>query len=1035
MEIRSLYVQGPQEKCSVRKFIVPWVAWHLLLLLQLMTINHHNCLQQTHLTPPNRTLPAELIVLENGSTTLVSSSSLEEFLDSTTAAPSAPTSARNQYEHNRSATDQSLSIVTRPASENQQLERESDTRTLVVTGKSVIATQLGPQTSQRQTQSHHDEEHKKQSFFGKAAANGAAAPKVAGTSGTSAASNGSSSPPAPKPIPQHWQVKSLLNVTHDYPLEYSQIICGYVWPLMAAITMFTNLMIVFVLTQRDMRTPTNVVLTAIAIADIIPILVPVPWFVYLFAMGNEKQVLYPPIACYFYQHSTRSVSEIFYFLSTWLNVLLAVQDYLTACWPKLAKKYCQIRVVIIEIVVLTLLAFLLNLPQALKLVFKPVKFYYQGQLTWGCRALQAKWFKDLVGEYVALYDDIFTAIIVVFVDGGPAIALITLTALLIRQLHRQRIQGHLLMEQARTASKRRRERHRQQEYEASARVMIFVLLAFLAVKIPFATTYTLMIIQSRFEIHFVENLVDFQKAITLTDLVFVLSYPINFTIFCGCSKKFRHKCAQLLGECNKNTKSARNRLVSSFSSSFNSDNTYTSQMYNNHNSEDKTNNNNNNKRDSLGTVLSAKRDSSASLLLSAERTCEYNTMRNSMTTSGNVVCCNGSADRKLSQPQSIGSGRQRGSTCSSNQGDDRQQQPSPPPAPNRMLPSPIFEEMPGGSQESVRALVEDGLCVECIMRYEQMKRSTGYIATSHHSSGHHHHQQQHQHQRRPSTDSGSSWHVSLPPPPPPLQFCMSVAGQQQLPHIVTTRCESIRERSSSEEMNQDAQPSVAIISGGSNDDQLGGPSMLLSRGSQGDCSTHHQHHLNPAPDSGSSGASVEQTAAAANQSGGEVMEPLFVEVAASGSRGRIQARGMVGSSTRGSSDPGTIRGCTVRQQSLGYGYLDEHYLHGRDIRSASHSNESMSSAGFGMDAGNSSGRREGTSLAERGADGGGGKHLRTPKLKQMEDKHRSLSMSNSKLSVLAGATGLLADIIKSTLLTTSPVAHDTLHASSSRKRH
>lgn len=355
-------------------------------------------------------------------------------------------------------------------------------------------------------------------------------------------------PSSPKPIPQHYQVKSLLNVTHDYPLAYSQIICGYVWPLMAAITLFTNLMIVFVLTQADMRTPTNVVLTAIAIADIIPIIVPVPWFVYLFALGNENQVLYPPLICYFYQHSTRSVSEIFYFLSTWLNVLLAIQDYLTACWPKLASRYCTIRVVISQICSLTILAFLLNLPQALKLVFKPIQFYYQDKLTHGCRRLQAKWFKDLVGEYAALYDDIFTGIIVIFVDGGPALVLIILTALLIRQLQRQRIEGLYLMQQARTASKRRREQQRQQEVESSARVLIFVLLAFLAVKIPFATTYTLMIIQSRFEIHFVENLLDFQRAITITDIVFVLSYPVNFTIFCCCSKRFRHKCMELLAQ-------------------------------------------------------------------------------------------------------------------------------------------------------------------------------------------------------------------------------------------------------------------------------------------------------------------------------------------------------------------------------------------------------------------------------------------------------------------------------------------------------
>jgi len=640
--------------------------------------------------PRSRTVPAERILLENGSTTYIST--LEEFLSGTEIPIGGDSFALNSSTVPRRLAPNADKIPVL-----DQSEREGSRQTKEPPrGESFKQTNQVPSSSQQDSHlhsnSHSSPNHERNS-------------------------NQLNSSASVKPIPQHWQVKSLLNVSNDYPLAYSQIICGYVWPLMAALTLFTNLMIVFILTQRDMRTPTNVVLTAIAIADIIPIVVPVPWFVYLFAMGNEKQVLYPPIACYFYQHSTRSVSEVFYFLSTWLNVLLAVQDYLAACWPNLAKKYCQIRVVVVEILSLTLLAFLLNLPQALKLVFKPVKFYYNGQLTWGCRAMQAKWFKDLVGEYVALYDDIFTATIVVFVDGGPAMVLITLTALLIRQLKRQRIQGHLLMEQARTASKRRRERNRQQEYESSARVMIFVLLAFLAVKIPFATTYTLMIIQSRFDIHFVENLVDFQKAITLTDLVFVLSYPLNFTIFCLCSKKFRHKCAQLLGECNSNTKSARGRLMKSISGSFTSESM--SQGY---------------QRNSIATIASqngpasvGKRPSSLSVGM------KQNLIANQFEPSNYRVC-----DK----------------TCEGNK---------------LFKPTPTFSaEM----SPQFRALLGDGsICVECIMRYEQLKRSNGQLDLPRDNS------------------AGGAW----PPSPPPLPMAY------QLPNIVTTRCESIREMSDSDE--------------------------------------------------------------------------------------------------------------------------------------------------------------------------------------------------------------------------------------------
>lgn len=354
-----------------------------------------------------------------------------------------------------------------------------------------------------------------------------------------------------KNLPEHWQVKSLLNVSLDYPLAASRLINGYIWPLMAVITLFTNTMIVVVLSQPDMRTPSNIVLIAIAIADVFPIVIPVPWLVYLFTFNNDKQVLYPPLACYLYQHSTRSVSEVFYFLSTWLNVLLAVLDYLSACHPESARRFCKLSSILIQISILTLLSLLLNLPQALKIVFKPVEFMLNGQRTYGCRALQAKWFKDLVGgaKGVALYDDVFASIIIIFVDGGPSLLLISMTVLLIKHLRNVRESGIRLVEQARTASDRRLARDRQQELESSTRVMIFVLLAFLSVKIPFATTFALMIIQSRFEIRFVEELSHFQTALSITDLVFVLSYQLNFTIFCCFSKKFRHKVVEMLSGC------------------------------------------------------------------------------------------------------------------------------------------------------------------------------------------------------------------------------------------------------------------------------------------------------------------------------------------------------------------------------------------------------------------------------------------------------------------------------------------------------
>lgn len=808
-------------------------------------------------------------------------------------------------------------------------------------------------------------------------------------------------------IKQHWEVKSLLNVTQDYPLASSRIICGYVWPVMAFVTLFTNLMIVFVLTQRDMRTPTNVVLTAIAIADIVPIVVPVPWFVYLFAMGNEKLVLYPPTACYVYQHSTRSISEIFYFVSTWLNVLLAIQDYLTACWPKLAKKYCQIKFVIYEIIFLTLLAFLINLPQALKLVFKSVKFYYNGQITFGCKAAQARWFKDLIGEYAALYDDIFTAIIVVFVDGGPAIALITLTALLIKQLQRQRIQGHLLMEQARTASKRRRERHRQQEYESSARVMIFVLVAFLAVKIPFATTYTLMIIQSRFEIHFVENLNDFQKAITIVDLVFVLSYPLNFTIFCCCSKKFRHKCVQLLGECNRNTNAVKARWMSRISDSFHGS-IESSESLNHHHhhrnriysiqQQNKKNDLNSNTVEVLASIKDKLKFDSSSYLYK-----NFNENNNNISINTNNLGYdyNGNIYNQQTRVEIIPSEQQQQQQLLV-QSDDLSKTTTCDETTN-LVPKNNYNKSLELDSE-LKALLEDGsICIECIARYEKMKRE--HLECR---------------ERRQSTDSAGI--NSCPPPPPPLVSC-----PYQLPHIVTTRCESIRDSSNGDSENGDG--SAAKKTTECLNKYIKQHKQIAKKGEEvnnnGSRETRGENQ-EEASKGADEGEDKKQYLGEFNSYNGGWLASSTKEQENNKKhlmRSTTSRRNIASLMPRVSSDPGADYMNQASQQAFTTRNSDVG-LSGGSINKSKHDVSSIEDKERQRKLSKSSYREENfSSDTDEDSETNSRRHSKNDRrnlsLIKMNMKQRSLSMSNSKLSALPNATGLLADILKTTLLTTS----------------
>lgn len=120
-------------------------------------------------------------------------------------------------------------------------------------------------------------------------------------------------------------VTFLLNVSRDVPDTLGVILFGYVLPVLLVLTVATNLLIVVVLSQPHMRTPTNLVLLAMAIADLLTLLLPAPWYIYLYSMGNYQQILYPPLKCYIFHFMYEVLPALFHTYSIWLTLLLAGQ--------------------------------------------------------------------------------------------------------------------------------------------------------------------------------------------------------------------------------------------------------------------------------------------------------------------------------------------------------------------------------------------------------------------------------------------------------------------------------------------------------------------------------------------------------------------------------------------------------------------------------------------------------------------------------------------------------------------------------------
>lgn len=113
---------------------------------------------------------------------------------------------------------------------------------------------------------------------------------------------------------------------------YAAVVYGFVSPVVVMATLVTNGVVCAVLLQKSMRTPVNVVLLAMAVADTLTGACPMPCFLNFFTFaGRSKAGLVPYGWCYLYLCLTDFLPTIFHTASLWLTVALAVQRFMTVC--------------------------------------------------------------------------------------------------------------------------------------------------------------------------------------------------------------------------------------------------------------------------------------------------------------------------------------------------------------------------------------------------------------------------------------------------------------------------------------------------------------------------------------------------------------------------------------------------------------------------------------------------------------------------------------------------------------------------------
>ncbi|XP_043200115.1 sex peptide receptor-like [Amphibalanus amphitrite] len=326
-----------------------------------------------------------------------------------------------------------------------------------------------------------------------------------------------------------------LNVSDYTPLAYALPLYGYVMPFLLVVTIIANTLIVVVMNRRHMRTPTNLVLMSMAISDMLTLLLPAPWLLYLYTFGNYNRPMDSVYACYAYVTLTETLPSLFHTSSIWLTLALAVQRYIYVCHAAVARTWCTGPRVLKAVVWIYVLSLLHQSTRFFDRSFVLEEIWFEGEVTYSCRTEIPRWITHGISQ--DYYFGFYFGFRVLFVHMLPCISLVVFNILLFRTLQEAQAKREMLFRDS--TNKGKRECKRAMDSNCTTMMLIVVVSVFLIVEIPLAVVTCL---------HILENLIenakildyDVSKAlVVIINFIISLSYPINFAIYCGMSRQFR----------------------------------------------------------------------------------------------------------------------------------------------------------------------------------------------------------------------------------------------------------------------------------------------------------------------------------------------------------------------------------------------------------------------------------------------------------------------------------------------------------------
>ncbi|XP_052093698.1 sex peptide receptor-related protein 2-like [Mytilus californianus] len=117
---------------------------------------------------------------------------------------------------------------------------------------------------------------------------------------------------------------------------------GYVGPIITFFVTIMNIMLIATIIKGNFRTSTHAVMVAIAIADILTGIIPVPFNIQVFSVKRSKDYLKIEW-CYIFEICQVILPTVFHLISLSLTVGLSIERFFVVSFPLKAKRFCTMR--------------------------------------------------------------------------------------------------------------------------------------------------------------------------------------------------------------------------------------------------------------------------------------------------------------------------------------------------------------------------------------------------------------------------------------------------------------------------------------------------------------------------------------------------------------------------------------------------------------------------------------------------------------------------------------------------------------------